>query len=185
VRANPVTGSVLVGHDAGKFDEIADYARELDLFELNHRAEAAAQSPGAIIRRGLASLDSWIRSQTDQRTSLNSVAATALLAGAAWQATRGHVLPTAAQLMLPEAMFEGLDGISLTSQTVDVHSNATPYDGMNDDEMAMMRKAVWGNDLRRAPPSRGRPWHLSPFSGGRMLQGRDREVAATARTPLT
>jgi Heavy metal associated domain 2 len=99
VRANPLTGSLLIEHEDGAGDVIARYGRDLNLFDLDTRSPLAEQPPGAIIQRQLARLDAWIRSETGHRSSLGSVAITALLTGAAWQAARGQLLPTAAQLI--------------------------------------------------------------------------------------
>jgi Heavy metal associated domain 2 len=99
VRASPLTASVVIGHDAGAFDEIVRYGRELDLFDLDEEPAAAEKPPAAIVHAGLARIDRWIQSETRHRASLNSVTVAALLAGAVWQAARGQLLPTAVQLM--------------------------------------------------------------------------------------
>jgi hypothetical protein len=81
------------------FDVIAHFGRELDLFDLDVGPAVTEKTPGAVIEQRLARLDTWIRSETGNRTSLNSVTMAALLAGAVWQAARGQLLPTATQLV--------------------------------------------------------------------------------------
>jgi hypothetical protein len=99
VRANPVTSSVLIEHGDGGFDVVARYGRDMDLFNLDDTSTTGEVSPGVFIEQRLARLDTWIRSETGNRTDLKSFTIAALTAGAAWQAARGQLLPTAAQLI--------------------------------------------------------------------------------------
>ena len=100
VRANPVTSSIVVEHDDGALDRIAEYARDLDLFDLAPQPRLApANAPGVVMERALARADAWVRAETGGRSTLGSVAVMALLAGALWQATRGQVLPAATTLV--------------------------------------------------------------------------------------
>jgi Heavy metal associated domain 2 len=99
VRTNQRTGSVLVQHGDGDLDVIVLYAQESDLFDLNlEGARGPEASPTAIVERRLARLDSWVRSETGDRSTLGSVTFVALLVAAVWQAARGQVLPAAATL---------------------------------------------------------------------------------------
>jgi Heavy metal associated domain 2 len=100
VRANPVTASIVVEHDDDALDRIAAYARDLDLFDLEPQPPGApTKAPGVVMEHAMARVDAWMRAETGDRTTLGSVALIALLAGAAWQVTRGQVLPAAATLV--------------------------------------------------------------------------------------
>jgi hypothetical protein len=99
VRTNQLTGSVLVEHDDGDLDVIVVYAQESELFDLNLEGPRGPEtSPAAVVERGLARLDSWVRSETGDRSTLGSVTFVALLVASVWQAARGQVLPAAATL---------------------------------------------------------------------------------------
>jgi Heavy metal associated domain 2 len=99
VRTNQRTGSVLVEHGDGDLDVIVLYAQESDLFDLNLEGPRGPEaSPVAVVERGFARLDSWIRSETGDRSTLGSVTFIALLLAAAWQVARGQALPAAATL---------------------------------------------------------------------------------------
>jgi Heavy metal associated domain 2 len=99
VRANPVTASVLIEHSDDGFDVVARYGRDMDLFDLDEGPTASEGSPGAFIEQGLTRLDTWIRSETRNQTNLKSFTIAALTSCAVWQAARGQLLPTAAQLI--------------------------------------------------------------------------------------
>jgi Heavy metal associated domain 2 len=100
VRANPVTGSIVLEHDDEALDRIAAYARDLDLFDLEPPPPVApAKAPAVVMEHALARVDAWVRAETGSRTTLGSVAVMALLAGAVWQVTRGQVLPAATTLV--------------------------------------------------------------------------------------
>jgi Heavy metal associated domain 2 len=98
-RTNQHTGSVVVEHGDGDLDVILLYAQESDLFDLDLRGpREPGASPAAIVAHRLARLDSWVRSETGDRSTLGSVTFVALIAAAVWQAARGQILPAAGTL---------------------------------------------------------------------------------------
>jgi Heavy metal associated domain 2 len=99
VHTNQRTGSVVVEHGDSDLDVIVLYAQESELFDLNLEGPRAPEtSPAVAVERSLARLDSWVRSETVDRSTLGSITFVALLVAAAWQAARGQVLPAAATL---------------------------------------------------------------------------------------
>jgi hypothetical protein len=102
VTVTPMTASVLVLHDGAGRDVVADYARAFELFDVAAQAALAPDAdllPGQIVRERLRDADRWVRRHSDDRTDLRSLALVGLLAGAAWQIVRGHVLPAGATLL--------------------------------------------------------------------------------------
>lgn len=97
VAANPVTGSLLINHGQ-PFDEIAAYAEAQGLFRLQS-AQVATHTPAAQAAVGLAVMDNVLQRFTEGDLNARSVMLLTLIALAAVQAARGHVLGPASTLL--------------------------------------------------------------------------------------
>jgi hypothetical protein len=102
VIVTPLTGSVLVLHEATDTTVIGDYARALDLFEVAAPSPTGVSHeplPDELIRTGLGRVDTWMRRESGDGADLRSMALIGLLGAAVWQFARGEMLPAGATLL--------------------------------------------------------------------------------------
>lgn len=97
VSTNAVTGSVLIDHSAD-FDAIAAFGQSQGLFRIGQPA-AAAHTPAGRAQQGFAAMDRVLTRMTAGDLDARSALLLTLVALAAVQAARGHILGPASTLL--------------------------------------------------------------------------------------
>jgi hypothetical protein len=104
VRADPLTGSVLVFYE-GPAERLLEAARERGLFAVQR---SSFRTPLAHVHSGFRWANTWLRSASDGRLDLESVAMFWLVGAGLWQVSRGQVLPAGFSLLWQAGVL-GLD----------------------------------------------------------------------------